>query len=580
MAQRVVAVETSPRVARVVVLETTLRRTDVAKVTSVPLPEGATREQVLAAVRGAVPESIDTLVFAADSRTVSTRRLHFPFGDLRRLDAAVLFELENQVPYDIEDTALTYNVVSRTPTSMDVLTALMPKKPLRELITEAEAAGVEPRVVLPAAAALVELAPHADPDPIAIISVGESISHLAVVRRGALLLSRTVRAGGADVDRAIAKAFGVELPAAKEAKEKEVRLLTSHEHEEAGADLRRVSDAAAAGLAPLVTGLATTFKALPIDEAPQRLLVTGGLSRLPGLCEALAERLGIEVQLVDLQAAVAAAGEAAGIALIDRLLKRGKAAEPAPGKDGAPAAPPAPTQPAVEPEYALGVALAIAVARHGRSAPLNLRRGDLAYQGDLQLYRGQITKIAVGVASVILLAIAGSVVRYSMLSAEEQRLNAGFCVATKKIVGREICDPTAAVATLRQAPGAGEGVVIPPYSAGALLEMMSRAVGPEIEVSFEDLELRVDGRAGEPDRITGKGEAASFESTEQISQSLKRDPCVQEVEVGKQRKTRDGGRVEFNLTIKVACPPGSVPGKLSTAQAGPPRPGQPGGTQQ
>jgi hypothetical protein len=110
--------------------------------------------------------------------------------------------------------------------------------------------------------------------------------------------------------------------------------------------------------------------------------------------------------------------------------------------------------------------------------------------------------------------------------------------------------------------------------------MMSRGIGPEIDVSFEDLELRVDGRAGEPDRITGKGEAASFESTEQISQSLKRDPCVQEVEIGKQRKTRDGGRVEFNLSIKVACPPGSVPGKLSTAQAGPPRPGQPGGVQQ
>jgi type IV pilus assembly protein PilM len=576
MAQRVVAVEISPRVARVVVLETTLRRTDVAAVSSVPLPEGATREQVLAAVRGAVPEAIDTLVFAADSRVVSTRRLHFPFGDLRRLDAAVLFELENQVPYDIEDTALSYSVVSRTPTSMDVLTAVMPKKPLRELITEAEAAGVEPRVVVPAAAALVELAPHGDPDPIAIVSLGETISHLAVVRGGTLLLSRTLRAGGADVDRALAKAFGVELPAAKEAKEKEVRLLSAQEHEAASADLRRVADAAAAGLTPLVTGLATTFKALPVDEAPVRLLVTGGLSRLPGLCEHLGERLGIEMKLVDLQSAVAAAGEAAGIALIDRLLKRGKAVVPA-----AVGAAPAPEAPAVAPEYALGVALAIAVARHGRSTPLNLRRGDLAYQGDLQIYRGQITRIAVGVASVILLAIAGSVVRYTMLGAEERRLDAGFCAATKKIVGREICDPTAALATLKQPPGAGEGVVIPPYSAGALLEMMSRGIGPEIDVSFEDLELRVDGRTGEPDRITGKGEAASFESTEQISQSLKRDPCVQDVEVGKQRKTRDGGRVEFNLNIKVSCPPGTVPGKLSTAQAGGiPRPAQPGGVQQ
>ena len=162
--------------------------------------------------------------------------------------------------------------------------------------------------------------------------------------------------------------------------------------------------------------------------------------------------------------------------------------------------------------------------------------------------------------------MVGAIVRYSILSAEERRIDAGFCAATKKIMGREICDPTAALATMRQTPGAGEGVVIPAYSAAALLEMMSKTITPDIDVSFEDIELRVDGRAGEADHITGKGEAASFESTEQVSQSLKRDPCVQDVEVGKQRKTRDGGRVEFSLAIKVNCPAGTLPGHAGENQ--------------
>jgi hypothetical protein len=224
----------------------------------------------------------------------------------------------------------------------------------------------------------------------------------------------------------------------------------------------------------------------------------------------------------------------------------------------------------------LALGMALAVARHGRNAALNFRRGEFAYQGDLQLYRGQVTRVAVGLSAVILLGIGGAIVRYSMISAEESRLNAAFCEATKRIVGREICDPTAALATLRAAPGAGDGVVIPPYSAAALLEMMSKSIGPEIDATFEELELRVDGRAGEPDKVSGKGEAASFDSTEQIVATLKRDPCVQDAEVSKQKKTRDGGRVEFSINVKVACAAGVRPGQgPQVASAAPPTPAEP-----
>jgi Tfp pilus assembly PilM family ATPase len=557
MAQRIVAVEISPRVARLVVLETTLRHTEVVEACSLPLPEGADRRQALAVAREAIVGSVDSLVLSTDPRTVTTRLLHFPFGDLRRVEAAVAFELEGQVPYDIQQTALTWHVASRTPTSMEVLTALSPKKQVAELVADADASGLTPRVVMPATAALLELAPHDEPAPLAIVAMGETTTHVAIVRNGELRLARTLRAGGADVDRAIAKAFRVELAAAKQAKESEVRLLDGDELTQASPDARRVSEAAMAGLAAVVTGLATTFKALPTADAPTRVFLTGGLALLPGLKECLGRRLGLPVDLVDLQSASARASEGPALALFDRLLKGRKRGEEAPS---AAAAPPRPTGPPLGPEMALALGMAIAVARHGRNVPLNFRRGELAYQGDLQLYRGQVTRIAAGVAAVIVLAIAGAIVRYTMISAEERRINAGFCAATKKIIGREICDPTAALATLRQAPGAAEGVVIPPYSAAALLEMMSKAIGSDIDVSFDDLELRVDGRAGEPDRVTGKGDAATFETTEQVSQALKRDPCVQEVEISKQRKSRDGGRVEFSLSIKVSCPPGATPG--------------------
>ena len=47
-------------------------------------------------------------------------------------------------------------------------------------------------------------------------------------------------------------------------------------------------------------------------------------------------------------------------------------------------------------------------------------------------------------------------------------------------------------------------------SSNSLFEMMSRAVGHEVDATFSNLDFRTDPGGGEPDRITGKGEAASF----------------------------------------------------------------------
>ena len=227
----------------------------------------------------------------------------------------------------------------------------------------------------------------------------------------------------------------------------------------------------------------------------------------------------------------------------------------------------------VEPEFANVMGMALMYLHHGRNAPLNIRRGAYAYQGDFQVYRGQITRLAVGVAVVFALAIVGATVLYSMVSADEKRLNSGFCEATRRIVGREICDPTAALATLRQAPGTAEGMAIPRYSAATLLEFMSRALDESVDVNFDDMEIRVDGVAGEADRISAKGDTNSFEAVDEVAAKLKRDPCVQKAEISQQRRGRDPERVEFRLDVSVQCPAGRLPGSdLQVANAGEPTP--------
>jgi hypothetical protein len=75
--------------------------------------------------------------------------------------------------------------------------------------------------------------------------------------------------------------------------------------------------------------------------------------------------------------------------------------------------------------------------------------------------------------------------------------------------------------------------------------------------------------------MTGKAEAADFESAEKIVSELKRDKCVLEAETTNQRKGRSD-RVEFSFSAKISCPLGQVPGMdLAAVAAGPTLPGAP-----
>ncbi len=543
MAQQIIAVDVSVNVARIVTIEATLRRASLAGVREMPLDASWTATEVWEHVRESLPEVLDAVVVGMDARLASTRLLQFPFGDLRKAESAVEFELEGQVPYNIEDVATTHYVTKRDAAHVEMLAGMTPKANLTQLLGILGAARIEPRAVVLPAAALGEFLPPGGDKMVGVASLGARESHLAV-GQGHLHFARTIRAGGDDIDRAIAAAFSVTQAQARAMKEERGTL---EEGAALSADDKKLADCIRSGLSSMVTNLLTTLKALPPEIIPRRFLLTGGLSRLPGLVAYMQSRLGVGVELLDVREAMS--------------FLPGGSSETETGRGTG-----------MAPEYAVALAMAVAQFRHGRDIPLNFRRGDFSYHGDIQLYRGQLMRIAVGTAAVICLAIFASGVKYSMLRSEEKDLDQGFCNATQKIVGKAICDPTAALATLRQAPGA-EGASIPSFSASQLYEMLSKSIASDIDVQFDSLDLRVDGTGVQPERLLGKGEAASFELTEQLVAMVKRDACVQDAEVSKLRKTSQGGRVEFNLTVKVLCPAGVQPGtqQQAVATATPPK---------
>lgn len=541
MAQHIVALDLGATAAHVAVIAATFRRARLLKVLSIPVPPNQALTETMAQIKAAIGLPVDNFVCGLDARRSSIHSMQFPFNDVRRAAAAVDFELESRVPFDMENTVVSWRVTEMSQRNMQVLAAVTPKGPLAAELNEMAAAGLEPRAVMHPAVALQELLrtqPEGQPNAAqsaAILCMGATQAHLCVVR-GNLRFVRSLRFGSDTIDHALSKSLDVPLEHVRGLRESKPLLLPVDHIQSAAPEDRKNHTAMVAALDPLVSGLFTTLKTLDHHDRPQRILLTGSAALLPGLDEYLHSRLGISVSHLNLGAALG-------------TLEVGKKHE-----DPAPA-------------HALVLAMAISLFRNGQDVPFNFRHGTLAYRGDLQLYRGQLTRAVAALALIFALAGVHAATRLYMLKAEDRELNLAFCKVTERIVGRTICDPTQALATLRQADGSG--TVIPSYSASAMLEMLSKRLPPSLDVHFDELDVRVDSVPGQPDRAMGRGEAATFESIEQLIALLKADPCVQDAEVSKQRKSQNAGRVEFQLGVKVSCPVGVRPGTTSVAASGP-----------
>ena len=524
MSQRIGAIDFTGDVARGIIVEATLRTAEIASTCLVQRSEDEDDASFLSRLRDEMSGHFDSLAITGDATRISSRVLNFPFGDLRKVEAAVGFELESQIPGSIDDVALSWTVTERSSNSARVLAATTPKATLLAQLEAFKDARLEPRVMTSAAGALIELLPADVSGEVGVLCLGEGESHLALVGDGELQFARSIRTGLTSVMATVTQTCGVD-------REEAHRLVTQVGFDRhTGPDLK-LSEGLERGIKPIVSGVFTTLKAVEGGAVPKRIYLTGTLSRVPGLAEYLSGALGCEVEVLDLRQALAELN---------------------------------PNGVAVGPEFAPAASILLGLVRRGSSVPLNFRRGDLAYQGDLRLYRGLLVHLAIGLSICLLLGLGNLFVRYGLVKSDEEALNQEFCNVTKKVVGREICDPTAALATLRQAPGAGEEVVIPEYSAAQLYGSISELIGPDVDVSFDELEFRLASRGGEFDKVTGRGEAASFETTEQIVAVLKKDPCVGKAETSRQRKTRNTGRVEFHLAVDLRCKPGGA-GDATTA---------------
>jgi len=483
-----------------------------------------TLKAALAELKGKLPAA-DQVIVALPGPTLATHVVTLPFSDPKRIEATLPFEVEGQLPFDLDEAAYDYQPVGAPGPDgkLELLVGVVRKTDLSPLLEALAEAGFDPRVITHPAMAyqnvlahlpLPEVAEGAQHPPVAVLDIGHERTSLAIGVPGlGVELVRTFSGGGKDLTRALAQELRTEPLEAAHWKETEGAVGDAT----VGPDAARTAGALVRGLQPILRELRPSLKSYTARtrRSVTRIFLCGGTGQLPGLADQIGRDLGIPCETVRLRESAGVFPEGAGLSAVEAyaLALRGQAA--------------------------------------GSKAPrFNLRRGALAFQGHYDYLREKVGRLAAFAATLLVLLIGFGFVRNAVLSQGEAKVDDQLCSTTKKVLGTCEKNYDRALNMLRgeKSPAAA----LPQVSALNLLAELTSRIPADAHAELDQITIDLN-------RISVRGQTVNSTQVDRITTALKTYKCFKDVKEGKLERSKDGQHMSFRFDIQVECPGAPAP---------------------
>ena len=226
------------------------------------------------------------------NQRVVVRQVELPWLPPRELKASLPFQVQDYLPMPVDQAVLDFHPVDEVadPGQPRVLRGLLVAA-VRDVVlanvNAVQAAGLRVTGVdLTSFAVLRSMADTgaADADTVALVDIGAKVTNIVVHRAGVPLFVRILLLGGQDVTDAVSDAVGLDTLNAESLKQ--LPDSSGYDHDQLAAAARAVDDGAAVFVDEVRSSL-DYFVSSSAGTRLQRLVVTGGGSRLHGLTERL-----------------------------------------------------------------------------------------------------------------------------------------------------------------------------------------------------------------------------------------------------------------------------------------------------
>ncbi len=484
------------------------------------LPDAASPEELEATVQLFAQQRslpLDYLVTALDTRVITQRHLRFPFTGARRVIPAIDFEIDEELPVDVEDVVTAHDMVRLRRDQTDVLVLIAAREELERYLASMHRMEFEPQHIDAEGAVLANLTRFfgLEEVPRLVLDIGHEKTNLCLLVDGHPIALRRIPVAGAHLTRALAADRGWSPSEAQDQK-----------HEQ-GVFERGSTKPLTGGVRDVLDRLSReTLRSMqsvvgdPSDPlSPAEVLLVGGSARLPQLDAYLAERIGLPCRVLGPPADES--GE------IDPIY--GEIAVPA---------------------FAQAMALGLRSARTEAVTDIDFRTGEFAHQPDLAGMRSQLQITALLFGALMLLWALSAGVRTFVAEHDARAREAVIAsIHDQLFPGQPIDgDPLAALESRARETrelAAHLGVTATGSSALELVREISTRAPAALDVQLDD--LRITGRT-----VTARGHGRDTTTIEQFKAALARVPEFSDVQIANvARDPRRGGRMGFTLNVRL-----------------------------
>ena len=463
----------------------------------------------------------------------ATLRLTLPFTQSKQIEQILPFQIDDAIPFDVEELVYDYLVLSQSEDESELLVAYTHREQLQEALEVLQGEEIDPKLLTVGCLSYLALdglrpSPVEEPELIdeptleeeelppkpgvLFLDIGERGSDLLLFDEKGPVQSRPLGYGGRALTDAIAEAFQVDRPQAEQGKLVEGLLVPRPQPPETTEREAFVSAALERGMSPLLREVLRSCAHYESreDGAIERIVVAGASAELSGLSDYLTVMTQIPVERYQ----------------SSRL--RGLLEESA------------------HPAFSRSLGLAMTLAQPNRAQQVNFRQGDFNYTGDFGFLRARLLSVGLAVVAMLALTILDFGLQRRALEAEHQQLLVQQESLSQELLSR--ADGTIDDMNFAIRRGARDLQRLPENSAFQTLGELSEALSRETQVDLDDFEVDFDRGS-----ITLQGLTGSVADVSQIEAALQRTRCFQgPVKREKVQKTRDN-RTRFRLSAAASC---------------------------
>ncbi len=209
---------------------------------------------------------------------VSTRKLFFPFRERVKIQKSLAFELEDDIPLDIEKAVFDSRIIQYHDNTAEVLAMACVFDEVEKTVDIMKRGHIDPDIISPEFSAIANLyerwnkSPeekqalgqdlHHSPDKM-IVHMGHTKTFVGIVSKNHMIWGRSILWGTEKISAAISQAFQVPVSTAIEMMPDKAFILLSTQG--ASKDQIKMSEAVSQSFAPLIQGLRLTMMLAQAD---------------------------------------------------------------------------------------------------------------------------------------------------------------------------------------------------------------------------------------------------------------------------------------------------------------------------